>query len=1123
MNLPDQAARDRIRTDLDTNLVVEAAAGTGKTTALVGRLLEILAQGHGQVEGLVAVTFTERAAGELKLRLRSRLEEERAKAEGQRRTNLEKALAHLEEARINTIHGFCSELLRERPVEARLDPQFATLTDGAARKLFAQAFELWFQQRLAEPPEGVRRALRRSPKGWERQGPVERLREAARTLSEYRDFTAPWQRQPWDREGELRHLRGLLRQLCALLEQCDYPSTDDFYSQLRVALASERTLAREEEVYGRVHDDTLEAALVELFDGIKWVKLGGARKPFGPGLTRGDVWAELKRLKEGLADFVQQADADLAACLQQELRGAVEAYEEAKRRQGKLDFHDLLLGARRLLLADGATRGELQRKITHLFIDEFQDTDPLQAEILLLLAGGDPDQADWRQVRVPPGKLFVVADPKQSIYRFRRADVGIYQEVKDRLVAQGAAALCLSASFRSRPNLQRAVNSAYRPVMTGDAESLQASYVALEPVRPDTAQPSVVVLPVPCPYSDKGRVDAKLIVASEPQVVANFVAWLLQSGWTTGEGRALEPGDICILLKRFVNFGDDLAGSYARALESRGIPHLLVGGRGYHDRGEVAGIVAALTAIEWPDDELSVYATLHGPLMAFGDGELLEYHALTRHFHPLEVPDELPAHLQELGEALRLLGTLHRERNQHSVGTTIGRLLAATRAHVGFILRPSGEQVLANVLRLQQLAHAYEAEGGLSFRGFVEGLIADSEGRQEGEAPILEEGSPGVRLMTAHSSKGLEFPVVILADQTAPLGKAAERIRQAVAPTQDLCAFQIGTWAPRELLALREREHRIDMAEGVRLGYVAATRAQDLLVLTGLGDGAHGEGWYAPLARALSPRGRAPLPAVPGLPVFGPDSVLERPSEVAFEVTGVRPGLHRVGEDAEVVWWGPELLTEVLLPRGGLRSEELMQEGDPAQIELDLLAYENWRDEQQRALLQAARPARQVLPAHQFALDVPLERVSVLRIGSGPARGIIYGRLVHSLLSSLAEPTALPTAARLYARALGARADEVEAAIAACRAVFEHPFWHRVQGARQVRRETPLTLVSEGSLVEGILDLAFEEAEGWTVVDFKTDLAEGEPQERYRRQVGLYVRALEQATGQPVQGVLVGV
>lgn len=1121
--LPDQAARDRIRTDLDTNLVVEAAAGTGKTTALVGRLLEILAQGHGQVEGLVAVTFTERAAGELKLRLRSKLEEERARSAGVRRTNLEKALAHLEEARINTIHGFCSELLRERPVEARLDPQFATLTDGAARKLFAQAFDLWFQQRLADPPEGVRRALRRAPKGWERQGPVERLREAARTLSEYRDFTAPWQRRAWDRAGDLRRLRTGLLALCVLLEQCEYPTTDDFYGQLRVALASERTLEREEEVYGKVDDDLLEAALVELFDQVKYVKLGGAKKPFGPGLTRGDVWAEFKRLKEGLADFVHQADADLAACLQGELRGAVEAYEEAKARQGKLDFHDLMLGARRLLLADEATRGELQRKISHLFIDEFQDTDPLQAEILLLLAGGDPSQADWRQVTVPPGKLFVVADPKQSIYRFRRADVGIYQEIRERMVAQGAAALCLSASFRSRPNIQRAVNSAWRPVMNGDAESLQATYVALEPVRPETSQPSVVVLPVPCPYGERGRVDPKRIVASEPQVVANFVAWLLQSGWTTGEGRPLEARDICILLKRFVNFGDDLAGSYARALESRGIPHLLVGGRGYHDRGEVAGIVAALTAIEWPDDELSVYAALHGPLMAFGDGELLEYHALTRHFDPLTVPPELPAHLSELGEALQLLGTLHKERNRHSIGTTIGRLLAATRAHVGFILRPSGEQVLANVLRLQQLAHAYEAEGGLSFRGFVEGLIADSEGRQEGEAPILEEGSPGVRLMTAHSSKGLEFPVVILADQTAPLGKAAERIRQAVAPTQDLCAFQIGTWAPRELLALREREHHIDMAEGVRLGYVAATRAQDLLVLTGLGDGVHGDGWYAPLARALTPRGRAPLPALAGLPAFGPDTVLERPAEVAFDVVGVRPGLHRVGEDADVVWWGPELLTEVLLPRGGLRSEELMQEGDPAQKEVDLNAYDDWLTEKAERLRAAARPARQVVPAWQFAGDVPLDRVSVLRIGTGRGRGAVYGKLVHSLLSSLSEPHSLIQTARLYARALGARPDEVEAAVQACRAVFEHEFWRRVQGARQVRRETPLTLVSEGALVEGILDLAFDDGEGWTVVDFKTDLAEGEPQERYRRQVGLYVLALEKALGERVHGVLVGV
>src|SRR5262249_34086494 len=202
-----------------------------------------------------------------------------------------------------------------------------------------------------------------------------------------------------------------------------------------------------------------------------------------------------------------------------------------------------------------------------------------------------------------------------------------------------------------------------------------------------------------------------------------------------------------------------------------------------HLREEVESLRTALVAIEWPDDELAVYATLKGPLFAIGDEELVEYRHRFRRLHPYRLPSEkVEPHLAPVVEALGLLRSLHGLRNHRPIEETVTRLLTATRAHAAFVLRPWGEQALANVLRIAELAQTYEASGSISFRGFVERLRKEAEG-EASEAPIVEESSEGVRIMTVHKAKGLEFPVVVLADMTAGIaaghpGRYADRQRE---------------------------------------------------------------------------------------------------------------------------------------------------------------------------------------------------------------------------------------------------------------------------------------------------------------------------------------------------------
>src|SRR5262245_6255008 len=519
--LADQADRDRIRDDLSTTLLVEAAAGTGKTTALVGRMLSALASGRARLDGMVAVTFTEPAAGELKLRLRDAIEHGRhdlTRPAAERR-RLEETLPQLEAARIGTIHAFCAELLRERPVEARVDPQFQVAPEDVARRLFARVFDRWFEAQLAAPGPGVRRALRQQVRGRRNQdGPRVRLRHAAWELVQWRDFPTPWRREDFDRD------RAIDAVMQALADVGPAPTIDDRSDNSdRSVYAIERfvaDVARREQITGRDYDG-LEAELRALARERHWKWTGFPRDRDPERAARRARRAAAKR---ELDAFVCRAGAQLAPLLHDDLWPLVEDYERLKGRAGCLDFVDLLLRARDLARGDAGARRRLQARWTHPFVDEFQDTAPLQAELLLLLAADDPNEGDWRRVRPFPGKLFLVGDPKQSIYRFRRADVGLYESVKRQLVAAGASVVHLTVSFRSVPAIQDAVNAAFAGAMAGGASPSQAAYVPLAPFRGALpGQPAVIALPVPQPFGRFGRPVDFEIERSLPDAVAAFV------------------------------------------------------------------------------------------------------------------------------------------------------------------------------------------------------------------------------------------------------------------------------------------------------------------------------------------------------------------------------------------------------------------------------------------------------------------------------------------------------------------------------------------------------------------------------------------------------------------------
>jgi ATP-dependent helicase/nuclease subunit A len=635
-------------------------------------------------------------------------------------------------------------------IEAHVDPDFQEMDQGKARKLFTDVFRWWMERQLNKPTPVMSRALARLSWMDDFRGPLRELEEAAWQLVEWRNHQAPWEKRFVDREAGVG---SLLVKAQAMLAMWPAGESEWARSVLKEIVGRLNTA----QAAGVSDLDQSESELLSIPKRLKKAQLNARTEP-------GRAWRELMH---DVKQYAVQADADLASHLHDELWRVAEEYEEAKTQTGQLDFTDLLLKTRNLLRNESANM-DLRARYDRVFVDEFQDTDPLQAEILKSLA--------------PPNRLFLVGDPKQSIYRFRHAEPRVYGDTRAWMCEGGAAVRLLTVSYRSTDAIQEFVNAAFADM---EGYSRLEGGPAAWP-----GQPSIVALPVPKPYEWE-QIQSSAILECTPSAVGAFIEWLIsKSGWSVRQGdtrRKVQPEDICILFRRMTNNRRDLSQDYVRSLEARGIDHTLVGSKGLHQREEAAIVRTALHAIEWPDDELSVYAVLRGPLFGIDDGMLLKFREQHGRLAVFGEDSGEDSELEPIWDALHILRELHRERNHKPVADTIRRLLAAVRGHAIFAFHGGGVRRLANLHRIAELARQSEAGGSISFRAFVQWLQEEAESGETAEAPVLEQQAGGVRLMTVHKAKGLEFPVVILADPSAGL-TGADGSNRWVDSTRGLCA-----------------------------------------------------------------------------------------------------------------------------------------------------------------------------------------------------------------------------------------------------------------------------------------------------------------------------------------------
>ncbi|MBI4545371.1 MAG: UvrD-helicase domain-containing protein, partial [Gemmatimonadetes bacterium] len=646
--LPDQAARDRIRSDLETSLLVEAGAGAGKTTEMVGRMVALVRCDKARVDQLAAVTFTRKAAAELRQRFQVQLEVELRRAQksgdGPVLERVDRALKELDRGFIGTIHSFCARLLRERPLEAGLDPAFRELQAVEADRL-ARDFWMRHLERLAAQGDAL--LLRAAELGM-RPGALFGL---FRQLSDNPDVAFPG--HPFeapDPEALRAQLEQLLDRAIALLPEAEpRGGWDAFQTRLR-SLRFHRALGWHE-----------RARLFEALAELQGANFGVRRERWGADPARAQSARELAGELAALAGpggpverLLQQWYAHrYPYALELALRAAA-AFSAERRRSGRLDFQDLLMLAARLLREHPAARRALAERYPCLLVDEFQDTDPIQAEVLFLLAARDPDAQDWRLAEPRAGALFVVGDPKQSIYRFRRADIAIYNQVKRRFQEWGAV-VELTSNFRSTRPIEQFVNQVFAARFPAQATDHQAAFAWLRAVRPDPApeggrgaevvggavqaatRARVCWYEFPAPASTRQQ----LIAAEDAELVASWIHERIEQG----ERR---PGDFLVLTQR-----KGCLAIYARALEARNLPVQVTGG-GIGIEEELEELARLLRALADPGDPTLTVAVLTG--LFFGlDHEQLAEHALAGSGFRFDVPPAAPPGTP----VQQALGTLH--------------------------------------------------------------------------------------------------------------------------------------------------------------------------------------------------------------------------------------------------------------------------------------------------------------------------------------------------------------------------------------------------------------------------------------------------------------------------------
>jgi ATP-dependent helicase/nuclease subunit A len=1066
--LPDADARRRAATELDRNFIVEAGAGTGKTRLLVDRIENLVASGTVLLRDVVAITFTEKAAAELRVQIRLRVES-RLPGTHTAAARFQAALEDLEIAPISTIHAFAADLLRERPVEAGVDPGFAVADELTASLLRTEAWDHWLELQKDAGHGALRDAIDLGVS-------LKQLRALGDVLLRHRDLMEQGMDQgtpPGDPLAWLASAEPIIRGCIGRIGTNCRDVSDN-------AVADLRALEQALDVFRRLGETEVRRGVL---GGLK-LKIRGNQGKWAKGVLA-DIKQRLGVLSDELDSLRSAHGHYLAAGAVNWLRGYTAEYQALKAREGILDFDDLLLAARNLLRDRPDVRVYFQGRFGAILVDEFQDTDPLQAEIIFFLAEDGAQASAWDEVRLRPGKLFLVGDPKQSIYAFRRADIETYERAKEVLLRSGQL-LYITANFRSVQPVIEAVNQTFEGKMRRPADgAYQPDYVALAPC-PTTRSPDTPVLTLLYPnFAGTEDTDVLTLRRQEAEVLAAFLRQAVDEGrWRVGDAlRRARFGDVALL---FRGMGDVPA--YEEAFKRYDIPYRVTSSRTYYKREEIGWLLNVLHAVEHPTDAVTVWGGLRSPVFGCSDREVYQY---VVGGGSLDYRRATPSEPESIKMAFEVLRELHDARLWMSVPRMVEHVLHRTHARETFLLTTQGEQRVANLAKLVSLARALEESGLLTFRAFARWLRdMEEQAVDEAESPTVEEGDDVVRIMSIHAAKGLEFPIVVIPDLGRGPGGGADhllvqRTRGAIAAYLG----KIGDWPVQtsDYDTFKTQHGSREGAERLRVLYVAMTRARDGLVIPVFPKPARGS-----MHEDLQDD-------IPSGPEFGKarNGWLMVDGQQAPRVAGVPVPLRLRLPDAPT----PEGEAAAEARRAWLRAREaaIASAGtpDPVRTPSKLIDHEALIALQRQGAALESEPGGQKLGAlvHTVLAILPANRSD----------------LVEDFVRYVADQQGLGASIRRRA------VDLIRSALAmeSVRTASSGSNW----------REVPFAKLGPTGVVEGAIDMVAEEKDSVTVLDFKTDVViagEGKELETlYSVQLAEYVDVARSLGSKPAKGKLI--
>ncbi|MFP4171470.1 MAG: UvrD-helicase domain-containing protein [Candidatus Hydrogenedentota bacterium] len=1027
------------------HLCVDAGAGSGKTSVLVNRIIHLLREGHARLDQIAAITFTDKAAAEMKSRVRTACRTLAARNDANagfwRETERK-----VETARISTIHSFCMRLLREHALALNRDPDFGILAEAETYLLREDVIEDFLHNRLNAAQDGP---LHRIAAAY---GLNTAARELRALIGRRPAVEQALRRQPltdvdallayWDETIETYRAEALH----ALREQPELGALRTELSELGEACLKprdKRELMRQEllGLLKAIAEAESPRALDDIAQTLRDMKATGASKK---NWASEDAYNRIKDIRDELRDLLDrhiigEGGAELNRQAAEHTHTLLRAHEgvlgallSAKGQRSAYDFDDLILDAVSIVRENRPIRERVAHGIRHLLIDEFQDTDHRQYELATLLAGA-PDGPE----------LFIVGDAKQSIYYFRGAEVDVFGRARD----AAAETIRLDANFRTVPEILTWVNHFFSG--SGLLRRVEPEYHPLDARRDAAGECRIECLIPPEPEEDEGE-DAEERCRREAALLANRIARFCQGEHgarvrdeQTGELRPARYGDVALLFRALSNVK-----IYEQELRKAGLPYYVVSGRGFFERQEVRDLRNLLALVVDPWDEPALLAYLRSPIVGLTDNAIYRLGKggqLAKTFHEAAMPPDFPEP-DRLSGARELLDRL-RQHAERPLPDVVRQALEESGLEAIVLAQFMGLQRYGNLRKVLELAEGFSRSQPARLWAFVHYLDETAaSGVQEGEAAVPAAEGDAIALMSIHKAKGLEFPIAVVPGLTRDRGGSRGDLVRVHGEYGAACRVQneLGEWYDPPMWEIIKRVHdENEEAEEARLLYVALTRARDWLVLSGSpGKRTPRKSWFAKLDAQFSLRDRRHGETI-------------RTDDWALRVIRQPKPLPPV-----------ETPDKPLPPLDKARMERRIQPVEPDAASAGRIAVS------QLAALLAGNAEGSETPSGEFTM--------------AQALAMERGQLVHGFFEAWDFETppdeAVPDFLQRRCPAAGLRARLEQELPAMARQAAESPWGRRLREA-QVEREAPFAWNLEGVSVTGTVDALLD---GVTLLDYKT-------------------------------------